>query len=130
MSLIIHTPDTIAPPVACYVPGIEVPANARWLFTSGEVGRTPDGQLPEGFIAQSHQTWKNTIEILKSANMGVEDIVKLVVYAPDPANVKLVCDIRKEYMGDHLPASTFVGNAKLALPAFEVEMETIAAKVD
>ena len=29
MSLIIHTPDTIAPPVACYVPGIEVPANAR-----------------------------------------------------------------------------------------------------
>ena len=62
--------------------------------------------------------------------MGVEDIVKLVVYAPNPENVKLVCDIRTEYMGDHVPASTFVGNAKLAIPAFEVEMETIAAKVD
>ena len=130
MSLIVHTPETIAPPVACYVPGIEVPANARRLFTSGEVGRTPDGKLPEGFVAQSHQLWKNTIEILKAANMGVEDIVKLVVYAPDAANIKYVCDIRTEYMGDHVPASTFVGNAKLAIPAFEVEMETIAAKVD
>ncbi|MCZ6765074.1 MAG: RidA family protein [Alphaproteobacteria bacterium] len=126
----LHVPKTIAPPVAHYVHGIEVPPNARWLYTAGQVGVTPDGETSDGFEAQSHQIWKNTIEILKAANMGVEDIVKLVVYATDAGDVKYISDIRKEYMGDHVPTSTFIGDIKLANPAWVVEMETIAAKAD
>ena len=130
MSLKLYVPDTIAPPAAHYVHGIEVPANARWLYTAGQVGLTPDGVMPDGFEAQSHQIWKNTIEILKAANMGVEDIVKLVVYARDAGDVKYLSAIRKEYMGDHIPTSTFIGDIVLANPAWLVEMETIAAKAD
>ena len=130
MSLKLYVPDTIAPPAAHYVHGIEVPANARWLYTAGQVGLTKDGEIPDGFEAQSHQIWKNTIEILKAANMGVEDIVKLVVYATDAGDVKFLSDIRKQYMGDHIPTSTFIGDIKLANPAWVVEMETIAAKAD
>ena len=126
----LYVPDTIAPPAAHYVHGIEVPANARWLYTAGQVGITKDGKTPEGFVAQSHQVWKNTIEVLKAANMGVEDIVKLVVYATNAEDVKHLSEIRKEYMGDHIPTSTFIGGIKLANPAWVVEMETIAAKVD
>ena len=126
----LYVPDTIAPPAAHYVHGIEVPANARWLYTAGQVGMTREGETPDGFEAQSHQIWKNTIEVLKAADMGVEDIVKLVVYATDAGDVKYISDIRKHYMGEHIPTSTFIGNIALANPAWVVEMETIAAKVD
>lgn len=125
----LYVPDTVAPPAAHYVHGIEVPPEARWLYTAGQVGLTPDGSLPDGFEAQSHQTWKNTIEILKAADMGVEDIVKLVVYATNPDDVKLLSGIREHYMGAHIPTSTFVGVTRLANPDWVVEMETIAAKV-
>ena len=46
-----HVPDTIAPPVAAYSHGIEIPPNARVLHTAGQVGILPDGTTPEGVEA-------------------------------------------------------------------------------
>ena len=36
----------IARQIGTYSDAIEVPANARWLFTSGTPGLTEDGTLP------------------------------------------------------------------------------------
>ena len=52
-----HVPDTIAPPVAAYSHGIEVPPNARVLYSAGQVGILPDGTTPEGIEAQTEATW-------------------------------------------------------------------------
>lgn len=65
-----------------------MPADARWLWLAGQVGARPDGTVPEGFQEQHRQTWKNVLAILKEANMGVEDIVKVVVYARNESDVK------------------------------------------
>ena len=56
-----RNPSTIAPPAAMYSHSVEVPANARWLVTAGQVGTAPDGSVPEGFEAQHDQIWQNTL---------------------------------------------------------------------
>ena len=125
-----NNPKTIAPPVATYSHSVEVPPNARWLFTAGQVGIRPDGTLPEGFEAQHDQIWQNGLAILADANMGPEDIVRLNVYSTDPEGLKYVRTGREKYLKPgHIPASTWVVVSALANPKWVVEMEIVAAKV-
>jgi 2-iminobutanoate/2-iminopropanoate deaminase len=124
-----NNPSTIAPPVAMYSHSVEVPPNARWLYTAGQVGIRPDGSLPEGFEAQHAQIWENTLAILADAGMGPENIVRLNVYSTDPEGLKYVRAHRQKYLkAGHVPASTWVVVNQLANPQWVVEMETIAAK--
>ena len=125
-----HNPDTIAPPVAFYSHGIEVPAGARTLHIAGVVGVTPAGTMPIGFAAQHRQIWLNVIEILKSANMDVADLVRLNVFSLDPSDVFMVSEGRQEFLNGHRPVSTYLAIKGLARPEFLIEMDAIAAKVD
>ncbi len=86
--------------------------------------------MPIGFEAQHRQIWLNVIEILKSANMGVEDLVRLNVFSLDPSDVFMVSDGRQEFLNGHKPVSTYLAIKGLARPEFLVEMDAIAAKVD
>ncbi len=122
-------PPNVAPPAAMYSHSVEIPPNARWLFTAGQVGLRPDGTLPEGFEAQHDQIWKNTLAILEAAGMGPENIVRLNVYSTDPDGLKFIRAHREKYLKPgHTPASTWVVVSQLANPAWKVEMETVAAK--
>lgn len=56
-----RNPSTIAAPAAKYSHSVEVPPNARWLFTAGQVGVRPDGSIPEGSEAQHDQIWQNQL---------------------------------------------------------------------
>ena len=49
------------------VQGVEVPANARWLYVAGQVGVKLDGEVGSGSKAQGDQAWKNVLAVLKSA---------------------------------------------------------------
>ena len=124
-------PPTIAAPAGFYSHSIEIPANARWLITAGQVGVRPDGTLPEDFEAQHDLVWQNTVAILNDAGFGVEDIVRLNVYSTDPAGLPFLTEHRKKYLNpNHTPTSTWVVVSQLANPNWKVEMETIAAKAD
>jgi 2-iminobutanoate/2-iminopropanoate deaminase len=124
-----NNPKNVAPPAAMYSHSVEVPPNARWLYTAGQVGSRPDGTVPEGFEAQHDQIWQNTLAILADAGMGPENIVRLNVYSTDPEGLKFVKPHREKYLkSGHLPASTWVVVSKLANPQWVVEMETIAAE--
>ena len=125
-----HNPDTISPPVAFYSHGIEVPAGARTLHIAGVVGITPDGKMEIGFENQHRRVWQNVVEILKSAGMGVEDLVRLNVFSLDASDVFMVSSGRQEFLGDHKPVSTYLAVAGLARPEFLVEMDAVACKVD
>lgn len=126
----IHNPDTIAPPVAFYSQGIEVPPGARTLHIAGVVGVTPEGTMPIGFENQHRQIWRNVIEILKSADMDVSDLVRLNVFSLDPSDVFMVSEGRQEFLNGHKPVSTYLAVRGLARPEFLVEMDAIAAKLD
>ena len=125
----VHNPKTIPAPPSNFVHGVEVPANARTLYVSGQTGVAVDGSIPESTEEQADIAWRNLIEILKAADMGVENVVKITVLVTDPADNAVAREKRIQYAGDYQGTSTFVVVAGLANPKLKFEIEAIAAKV-
>jgi enamine deaminase RidA (YjgF/YER057c/UK114 family) len=121
-------PPTVVKPFSRYSQGVEVPANARWLHISGQVGATADGTILKGFEAQAKQCWANIIAILAAAGMGVEDVVKANIFVTSADVVVASRKIRDEALKNAEPASTFLVVAALAHPDLVVEIEAVAAK--
>ncbi len=125
-----HNPSTSAPPASAYSHGIEVPAGARMLYLSGQVGVKPDGAMAEGIAAQTEQAWNNVVAVLESAGMGLADIVKITAYVTRPDHVEPYRDARLPFVVDPPAASTAVVVTSLFSPDWLVEVEAVAAKVE
>jgi 2-iminobutanoate/2-iminopropanoate deaminase len=123
----VHNPDTVhAAPT--YSHGIEVPPNARWLYTAGQVGAGKDGKPLDGVAAQTRQAMENIKAILASAGMSLADVVKMTSYLVNEEDIDAFRKARLEQLGGHRPASTLVVARRLAQPAWLVEIEAVAAK--
>lgn len=98
------------------------------IFVSGTVGYDFTTQtLPEGASAQARQCLKTIAETLEKADSKLADIVRVVVYVPDPADVPAVAAVLKEVVGPNPPANTTVC-APLAVPECAVEIEVTAVR--
>jgi len=124
-----HDPPTVCPPFSNYTNGIEVPAGARWLVVSGQVGSDVSGRPAEGFEAQCRQVFANIGAVLASAGMGLEDIVKVGVFLTRAADVPIYRRVRDEILPART-ASSLVIVAGLVSPDLLVEIEAYAAKAD
>ena len=123
-----HNPESLFPPYRNYSHAIEVDGATRLLFISGLNGYQRDGRtLPDSFEEQGELIWRHIGELLKSADMGYENIVSLRTYLASPefdeANVKL----RVKYLGNNKPSSTVIC-CQLLEPKWKLEIEAIAAK--
>lgn len=125
-----HDPDRVAPPFSSYSHGIEVPAGARWLYISGQVGVRPDGAMAEGAGAQIDQAWANLFAVLEAAGMAKADLVKVTSFLTREADIPVLRESRERLLPDHRPASTLLVISALAAPDILVEIEAVAAKVD
>ena len=123
----VHKPGSIAPPFSTYSPGMEVPAEARWLYISGQVGVEPDGTIPDDPEAQMECVWRNLLAILGSAGMGPHDLVKVNGYITRAEDVGLYRQVRERMIPGAEPASTLVVVTALAQPEWVVEIEAVAA---
>jgi enamine deaminase RidA (YjgF/YER057c/UK114 family) len=123
-----HNPSTVAKPASSYSQAVEVPANARWLYISGQIGVAPDGTPREGIEAQADQCWTNIRNILTAAGMGVGDIVKITTYLTNKGHLGTSRTARDKALEGARPASTLVVVAALASPAWLIEIEAVAAK--
>jgi enamine deaminase RidA (YjgF/YER057c/UK114 family) len=121
-------PPEIAPPFSRYSQGVEVPAGARWLYVSGQVGVRPDGTLAQGFAAQAEQAWDNVLAVLAAAGMGPADLVKVNVYLTQRSDMLESRRVRAAKLGDAAPASTLAVVVSLADPAWLFEVEAVAAR--
>jgi enamine deaminase RidA (YjgF/YER057c/UK114 family) len=121
-------PSNIAAPASNYSQAVIVPANARRLVISGQIGARPDGTIVEGLEAQFKQTWDNIDGVLRAAGMTATDVVKITTFVTDPAAVGLARQTRDAFMNGHRPASTFLVVAGLASPKLLVEIEAEAVK--
>jgi len=124
----IHNPSGVAAPLGSYSHGIEVPANARWLYISGQVGIAPDGKVGETFARQAEHVWQNILGILKAAGMGPEDLVKVNTYLTRAQDLTESRAARTKALGNARPASTLVVITALAAPEYLIEVEAHAAK--
>ena len=123
-----HNPESLFPPYRNYSHAVEVDGASRLLFISGLNGYQRDGRtLPDSFEEQGELIWRHIGELLKSADMGYENIVSLRTYLASPefdeANVKL----RVKYLGNNKPSSTVIC-CQLLEPKWKLEIEAIAAK--
>jgi enamine deaminase RidA (YjgF/YER057c/UK114 family) len=122
-----HNPGTIAPAFSRYSLGVEAPAEARWLFVSGQVGVDPDGSFAAGPEAQMEAAWRNVLAILESAGMGAHDLVKVTAYLTRADDIGLYREVRDRMLAGAEPASTMVVITALAHPDWLVEIEAVAA---
>jgi reactive intermediate/imine deaminase len=93
------------------------------LYLSGQLGRTPDGKLPDGIEAQTRQTLDNIGATLKLAGLTHADIFHCTAMLAD---MKLWPDFNKVYVTyfpeGKRPARSAFGASGLALGAL-IELE-------
>jgi enamine deaminase RidA (YjgF/YER057c/UK114 family) len=129
MPTFLNPPQT-PKPSSNYAQGVLVPAGARRLIISGQVGMGADGVLREGMEAQTEQVFDNIAAVLAAAGMEMRDLVKLVVYCTRPQETAIVREVRARKLGSHTPASTFLIVPALANPGFLIEIEGEAVRED
>jgi 2-iminobutanoate/2-iminopropanoate deaminase len=96
------------------------------LYLSGEIGRKPDGTLPEGVEAQARRTMDNIGAKLKAQNLGWGDVIKCTVMLDNMADWPAFNKVYATYFSDgKFPARSAFGADGLALGAL-VEVECIA----
>ena len=123
-------PPTIAPPFAAYAHGVEVPAGARLVVTSGQLALAPDGTVPQGAEAQARLCLANCAAILAEAGMTPADVIHLRAFVTDRAHMAGYMAARDAWLAGvtRLPASTLVIVSGFTRPEFLVEVEVTAAK--
>lgn len=126
----LRNPSTIAPPPprGNFSHAVEVAANLRWLYISGQSGVRPDGTISDEFADQAEATFRNLGAVLADAGMDVADLVKLVVYFLRTEDQADCSRIRNAFLGAHKPAQTMLRIAGLAVPGWLIEVEAVAAK--
>ncbi|MFK4522311.1 2-iminobutanoate/2-iminopropanoate deaminase [Bradyrhizobium japonicum] len=122
-----HNPATVHPPAGGYSMGLELTQHRRLLFISGQVPEKTDGTVPEGFEAQCAQAWRNVIEVLAAAGLGVEHLVKVTTFLTDRTQVVTNRTIRSKVLGGHRPALTVVV-VETVDSKWLLEIEAIAAE--
>lgn len=123
------TPPTIAPPFATYSHGI-LSQPARMVVTSGQLGLSSDGRIPEDAYAQAKICFENIEHILAEAGMTRHNIVRLNAYVKDRKHMQGYMAARDAWLGDVnvLPASTLMIVSGFTRPEFVVEIEAIAVE--
>jgi 2-iminobutanoate/2-iminopropanoate deaminase len=128
MAIKFHNPPTVSL-AGKYSLGAEVPAGARLLSVSGQVGVNSKGKLQDGNDKQCEQVWKNIGQVLKAGGMTYKDIVKMTTFLTDSRFIPASRVARDKVLpAPPYPSSTLLIVAGLADPAMLVEIEVLAAK--
>lgn len=124
------TPDTIHAPFANYSHAVEIPANARLLFCSGQLAVTPEDEIPQGTLEQAKLCFDNIEKILHSSGMDMADIVRINAYVTAREHMAPYMAARDARFGANPPASTLMIVCGFTREEFTVEIEAVAAKCD
>ncbi|HCF73793.1 MAG TPA: RidA family protein, partial [Gammaproteobacteria bacterium] len=93
-------PSTVHKPLGRYCHTTLVPADARWLVLSGQVGINSKGQLATGIRKQTEQTFRNILACLRAQGMRKKDLVKTTVYLTDSRFADSYRQARSKVIGD------------------------------
>ena len=124
-------PPTIRPPFARYAHGVAIPAGARWVVTSGQLGIGLDDTVPDGAAEQARLCFANCAAILAEAGMTAADVVRINAFVTDRAHMSGYMAARDAWLSGilRLPASTLVIVSGFTQPEFLVEIEVTAARL-
>ena len=111
-----------------YAQGIKVTGAQTILFLSGQVAYDSQGSCahPGDFKAQARGVLQALKAQVEAGGGTLRDIVKINTYVTDLRHRPVYAEVREEFFGKKLPASTMVGVTALAHPDFLIEVEAIA----
>lgn len=99
-----------------------------FLYLSGQIAldsktgkMVGDGDPAE----ETTQVMKNILGVLESCDMTVNNIVKVVIYAADIKDFKVINEVYKSFFDEYFPARCFIEVSGIALNA-KVEIDVIA----
>ncbi|MBI3896914.1 MAG: RidA family protein [Gammaproteobacteria bacterium] len=118
----------VARQIGSYSDAVEVPPNARWLFTAGTPGLALAGTLPNDITGQAELAWTHIITLLERASMTVKDLVKVTHYLLHASDIPAYVKVRSRFLGDARPASMLLIIPELVRPEFLLEIEVYAAQ--
>lgn len=98
------------------------------IYVAGQVHSKPDGSIVEGSVKEKvNQIMQNIAAILKAADATVDDIVKVVIYVTDMAQMPELNEVYPTYFKAPYPVREAV--CVLALPlGATIEISVVAAK--
>ncbi len=98
------------------------------IYVSGQIHSRPDGSVVEGSVKEKlDQIMMNISEILKSADANFDDIVKVVVYVTDMAQMPELNEVYPTYFTEPYPVREAVCVQALPLGA-TIEISVVATK--
>jgi enamine deaminase RidA (YjgF/YER057c/UK114 family) len=118
----------VARQIGAYSDAVEVGPNARWLYSAGTPGLSPDGALPPDITGQAEQAWQNVLDILAKADMGVRDLVKVTTWLKREEDIPAYAKVRAAVLNGYKPAFMLAIIPHLVWSDMLVEIEIVAAK--
>ena len=127
MQTVIHNPtEGIYPAVGDYVHALEVRGTGRLLFVAGTMGLGPDGVAGATLADQLRLVWSNIRAILRSADMTIDNVVRVTSYLRDAAYADANAEARVRELGGRLVPTTAIVVETL-VSDWRVEIEVVAA---
>jgi 2-iminobutanoate/2-iminopropanoate deaminase len=118
--------DGVYPATADYAHAMEVRGAERLLFVAGTMGLRPDGTPGATLAEQLDLIWSNIRTILASADMTVDNIVRLTSYLTDVSYAEANAAARVAALGGRVIPTTAVVVQTL-VSDWLVEIEVTAA---
>ena len=127
MKTIVRNPTSgVYPATGDYVHALEVRGAERLLFVAGTMGLDAEGNPGKTLEEQLDLIWSNIRTILASADMTVDDIVRLTSYLTDPAYAEANAAARIAALGGRaIPTTAIV--VQTLVSDWLVEIEVTAA---
>jgi len=123
-NLTVISTDRAAAPAAAYSQGMHTDS---LVFTAGQVGATPDGELGATLEEQTELSIDNLVAVLREAGSSLEQVVKTTCYLARVEDFPEFDRVYRQRFGDQLPGRSTVvvgfGN-----PRILVEIEAIAVR--
>jgi 2-iminobutanoate/2-iminopropanoate deaminase len=127
MELVPRNPaEGVYPASDDYVHAMEVRDAGRLLFVAGTMGLDPAGRPGATLAEQLDLIWANIRAILASADMTVDNIVRLTSYLRDSAYAEANAAARVAALGGRFVPTTAIV-AQTLVEDWLVEIEVIAA---
>jgi 2-iminobutanoate/2-iminopropanoate deaminase len=101
---------------------------SHFLFVSAQLPLSREGALAgDSVVEQTRRCLDNIAHQLRSQGLGLESVVKLVVYAVDQDDAQVIDEAVAEYFTEPGPARTIVGVAWVPHGA-RLEVEALAIR--
>ncbi len=107
---------------------VVVASGEKMVFISGQLARNKNGDIVGAgdMRAQIRQVGENLKNALEAAGATLDDLVRTTTFVTDIDEFFRHVDIRHDYLGVSLPASTTVEVRRLSHPDLVVEIEAMA----